>query len=83
MVKTEIKSFKRVFAKKKKVCPFTTAGIKKIDYKDYETIRQFVTERGKILPRRITGVSNHHQKLLKREIKKARFMALLPFVSED
>jgi small subunit ribosomal protein S18 len=71
------------FAKKKKVCPFTKAGIKNIDYKDYETLRQFVTERGKVLPRRITGVSYYHQKQLKIAIKRARHMALLPFVAED
>jgi small subunit ribosomal protein S18 len=69
--------------KKRKKCPFTLAGIKEIDYKDIDTISQFITERGKILPRRITGVSHFHQKRLTKAIKRARHMALLPFVSED
>lgn len=71
------------FAKKKKACPFTAAKAKKIDYKDLETLRQFITERGKIMPRRITGVSYFYQKILKKAIKQARYMALLPFVGEE
>ncbi len=71
------------FSKKKKACPFTSAKVKKIDYKDLETLKQFVTERGKIVPRRITGVSCYHQKVLRKAIKQARFMALLPFVGEE
>ncbi len=71
------------FARKKKVCPFVAAKMERIDYKDIETLRQFITERGKILPRRITGVSYFHQKLLKKAVKQARHMALLPFVSEE
>jgi len=71
------------FGKKRRSCPFTSEGIKKIDYKDVNTLIQFVTERGKIIPRRITGVSFHHQKLLATAIKRARHMALLPFVSEE
>jgi len=69
--------------RKRKTCPFTASGRKEIDYKDVETLQQFVTERGKILPRRITGVSHRHQKLLSTAIKRARYMALLPFVAED
>ncbi len=72
-----------IFAKKKKSCPFTASKTEHIDYKDLETLKQFVTERGKILPRRITGVSHYYQQLLKQAIKKARHMALLPFVAED
>lgn len=71
------------FAKKKKSCPFAAAKVSKIDYKDVETLRQFITERGKILPRRVTGVSYYYQKLLKKAIKQARYMALLPFVLEE
>ncbi|MEX1012547.1 MAG: 30S ribosomal protein S18 [Waddliaceae bacterium] len=67
--------------RKKKQCPFTAAGIKEIDYKDVETLEQFITERGKILPRRISGVSAYHQKKLSNAIKRARYMALLPFVA--
>ena len=71
------------FAKKKKSCPFTAAKVKTIDYKDIETLRQFITERGKIMPRRITGVSHFYQKILRKAIKQARYMALLPFVAEE
>lgn len=71
------------FARKKKACPFTASKVEVIDYKDVETLRQFITERGKILPRRITGVSYFYQKILKKAIKQARHMALLPFVSEE
>jgi small subunit ribosomal protein S18 len=70
-------------SKKRKKCPFTAAGIKIIDYKDVETLSQFITERGKILPRRITGVSHFHQRLLTEAIKKARHVALLPFAADE
>lgn len=69
-------------SRKRKRCPFTAAGIKDIDYKDTNTLTKFITERGKILPRRITGVSAFHQKRLAAAIKRARHMALLPFVAE-
>ena len=68
--------------KKKRSCPFTAAGVKHIDYKDTPTLGRFITERGKILPRRITGVSATNQRKLVIAIKRARYMALLPFVSE-
>lgn len=64
-------------------CPFMAAGWKKIDYKDIETIRRFITEKGKILPRRITGVSAKFQRLLAQAVKQARYIGILPFVSED
>lgn len=69
-------------SRKRKQCPFTAAGIKHIDYKDVNTLSKFITEKGKILPRRITGVSAYHQKRLTGAIKRARHMALLPFVAE-
>ncbi len=71
--------------RKRKKCPFTMAGIapNEIDYKDVETLKRFITERGKILPRRITGVSAHHQRKLEKQIKRARQIALLPFVAEE
>ena len=71
------------FSKKKRSCPFTLAKVEEIDYKDIETLKQFITERGKILPRRITGVSSFYQKLLKKAVKRARYMALLPFVAKE
>jgi small subunit ribosomal protein S18 len=69
-------------ARKRKHCPFTIAGVKEIDYKDIDNLQKFITERGKILPRRITGVSAHHQRLLTNAIKRARSIALLPFMAE-
>ena len=71
------------FVKRRRTCPFTAAGIRHIDYKDADTLGQFVTERGKIIPRRITGVSAFHQRQLAYAIKHARYMALLPFVAES
>lgn len=67
--------------RRRKRCPFTAMGIRDIDYKDINTLTKFITERGKILPRRITGVSAFHQKKLAVAIKRARHMALLPFVA--
>ncbi|MCK4935122.1 MAG: 30S ribosomal protein S18 [Simkaniaceae bacterium] len=77
------KKFSSFGFKKRKKCPFLEAGIQHIDYKDVDTLVQFITDRGKILPRRITGVSYQNQKKLSTAIKKARHMALLPFVAED
>lgn len=69
-------------SRKRKRCPFVAAGFKEIDYKDTQTLIKFITDRGKILPRRITGVSAYFQKQLAAAIKRARYMALLPFVAE-
>lgn len=69
--------------KKKKSCPFKSEGIKEIDYKDSELLSRFITERGKILPRRITGVSAYFQKKLTLAIKKARYMAILPYTAKE
>ena len=66
---------------KKKVCKFCTQKLK-IDYKDADVLRRFITERGKILPRRITGTCAKHQRALAAAIKRARIIALLPFVAE-
>ena len=66
-----------------KRCPFLAANWQNIDYKDIETLKRFITERGKIMPRRITGVSAYYQRKLAQAIKKARFIALLPFVAEE
>lgn len=61
-------------------CPFVTSGFKEIDYKDAELLRKFLTEKGKVLPRRVTGVSAYFQRKLTAAIKRARQVALLPFV---
>lgn len=66
---------------RKKVCRFTKEGVLYIDYKNYRLLRDFLTERGKIMPRRITGISAKHQRMLTQAIKRARHLALLPFVS--
>jgi small subunit ribosomal protein S18 len=66
---------------KKKVCKFCTQKLK-IDYKDSDGLRRFVTERGKILPRRITGSCAKHQRELAAAIKRARVIAILPFVAQ-
>ncbi len=67
---------------KKKVCGFCIDKIQSIDYKQTEKLRRFVTERGKILPRRISGNCARHQRQLTVAIKRARQMALLPYTSE-
>lgn len=82
-VKVEEKPSKK-FRKpsKKKVCAFCVAGEKEIDYKDVAKLKKFITEKGKILPRRQTGVCSHHQRKLALAIKRARNVALLPFVGD-
>jgi small subunit ribosomal protein S18 len=67
---------------KKKICSFCVDKIEQVDYKQYERLKRFITERGKILPRRISGNCARHQRQLTRAIKRARIMALLPFTSE-
>lgn len=69
--------------RKRKRCPFVIAGFEDVDYKDIETLSKFITERGKILPRRITGVSAYFQRRLTKAIKQARHVALLPFVADN
>ena len=68
--------------RRKKVCYFTQNKIEHIDFKDAELLKRFITERGKILSRRVTGTSAKYQRELVRAIKNARHMALLPFVKE-
>ena len=67
---------------KTRVCPFKEdpALISKIDYKEYKFLKKFITEQGKIIPAHVTGVSAKYQRIITREIKKARIVALLPFV---
>ena len=67
---------------KKKICSFCVDKIEAVDYKQYEKLKRFVTERGKVLPRRISGNCAGHQRQLTKAIKKARIMALLPFSME-
>ncbi len=67
------------FFRRRKYCRFKAEGIKEIDYKDLATLRNYVTETGKIVPSRITGTSSKYQRQLARAIKRARFLALLPY----
>ena len=70
----------RAFFRRRKSCPFSGKDAPKIDYKDVRLLQGFVSERGKIVPSRITAVSNKNQRALANAIKRARFMALLPYV---
>ncbi|MDX2074297.1 MAG: 30S ribosomal protein S18 [Alphaproteobacteria bacterium] len=73
---------RKVFFRRKKSCPLTGANAPKIDYKDVKLLGRFVSERGKILPSRITSVSHKKQRELSQAIKRARNLALLPFVAQ-
>ncbi|MBX7230357.1 MAG: 30S ribosomal protein S18 [Burkholderiaceae bacterium] len=65
--------------KRKKVCRFTLAGAKEVDYKDIETLKDFITEQGKIIPARLTGTKAFYQRQVGVAIKRARFLALIPY----
>lgn len=67
------------FFRRKKFCRFTADGVKEIDYKDINTLKSYITETGKIVPSRITGTSARYQRQLATAIKRARFLALLPY----
>ena len=72
---------KQVFFKKKKSCPFSGEDGMKIDYKDVKLLSRYISEKGKIIPSRITSVSATKHRELARAIKRARYIALLPFVA--
>ncbi|RCS59374.1 30S ribosomal protein S18 [Parvibium lacunae] len=65
--------------KRKKFCRFTVAKVEEIDYKDIETLKDFIQENGKIIPARLTGTKANYQRQLNVAIKRARFLALLPY----
>ena len=73
---------KKFFYRRKRVCKFCVEKLEYIDYKDVKTLQQFIPERGKILPRRISGNCAKHQRLLTVAVKRARVIAFLPFVTE-
>jgi small subunit ribosomal protein S18 len=73
---------KKEIIKTKKVCRFTENNIKYIDYKDVKMLQRYTTEQGKIIPKRITGTSAKYQRQLSAAIKRARHLALLPYVSD-
>lgn len=68
---------------RRKISRFTIENTAFIDYRNYRVLKEFLTERGKIIPRRISGNNAKHQRMLTRAIKRARYMALLPFTSKD
>jgi small subunit ribosomal protein S18 len=69
----------RPFFRRRKSCPFSGANAPRIDYKDVKLLQRYISERGKIVPSRITAVSSKKQRELARAIKRARFVALLPY----
>ena len=71
---------RRPFFRRRKSCPFSGPKGIKIDYKDVRTLQRFISERGKMVPSRITAVSTKKQRELSRAIKRARFLALLPYI---
>jgi small subunit ribosomal protein S18 len=70
------------FFRRKKFCRFTAEGIKTIDYKDLGLLKGYVSETGKIVPSRITGTKSHYQRQLSLAVKRARFLALLPYTDQ-
>ena len=68
--------------RRKKVCSFCVDKIEVIDYKDVAKLKRYLSERGKIVPRRVTGTCAHHQRQLTVAIKRARHLALLPYVND-
>ena len=73
---------RRPFHRRRKTCPFSGENAPKIDYKDARTLGRYMSERGKIVPSRITAVSASKQRELARAIKRARFLSLLPYIVE-
>ena len=67
------------FFRRRRFCRFTVEGVKEIDYKDLNTLKAYITETGKIVPSRITGTKARYQRQLSRAVKRARYLALLPY----
>ncbi|MYL22439.1 MULTISPECIES: 30S ribosomal protein S18 [Halomonadaceae] len=67
------------FFRRRKFCRFTAEGVKQIDYKDLDTLKAYITETGKIVPSRITGTKARYQRQLASAVKRARYLALLPY----
>ena len=68
--------------KRKRFCRFTVAGVEEVDYKDTDTLRDFIAENGKIIPARLTGTRAIYQRQLNTAIKRARFLALMPYTDQ-
>lgn len=75
-------SRRKTFFRRRKVCKFCVDKIEYIDYKDLKLLQQFIPERAKILPRRISGTCARHQRSLQQAIKRARHVALIPFTTD-
>ena len=73
---------KKVFFRRRKVCKFCADHLDYIDYKDAKQVQQFILERAKILPRRISGTCARHQRMVQQAIKRARHLALVPFTTD-
>jgi small subunit ribosomal protein S18 len=73
---------RRPFLRRRKTCPFSGRNAPKIDYKDVRLLGRFLSERGKMVPSRITAVSAKKQRVLARAIKRARFLALIPYLAD-
>jgi small subunit ribosomal protein S18 len=73
---------KKTFFRRRKVCRFTAEKIEYIDYKDVKLLQQYILERAKILPRRISGNSARHQRMVMAAIKRARHLALIPYTTD-
>ncbi len=73
---------KKTFFRRRKVCRFTVDKIEYIDYKDVKLLQQYILERAKILPRRISGNSARHQRMVQAAIKRARHLALIPYTTD-
>ena len=71
------------YFRRRKYCRFTAEGVKEIDYKDLDTLRNYITETGKIVPSRITGTKTHYQRVLATAIKRERYLALLPYTDKQ
>ncbi len=80
--KSDAPARRRMGRRKRKVCIFCTGENNKVDYKDVATLKKFVSERGKILPRRVTGNCARHQRAITTAIKRARNIALMPYTVE-
>ena len=80
MAETSSAPARRPFHRRRKTCPFSGANAPRIDYKDVKLLQRYISERGKIVPSRITAVSQKKQRELAKAIKRARYLALLPYV---
>lgn len=80
--KEKEKKANRPLFKRKKFCRFTAEGIKQVDYKDIDILKDFISENGKIIPARITGTKSFYQRQLSTAIERARFLALLPYTDQ-